>query len=99
MLKGVNYQIKFVQKFGDTNLRVALELFHGPDGTVSVLHSVPITYAAGDPGATMPALLSGDADQSKMVSEFLHPVIKIKANAGGALQAAMIEVFEMRKPF
>lgn len=99
MVKGANYQVKFVQKIGDTNLRIQLELQHGPDGTIAVAHSIPIPYAGGDPGATMPALLSGDADLTKIIGEYLHPILKIKANAGGALQAAVVEVFEMRKPF
>lgn len=99
MVKGVNYQVKFVQKFGDTNLRIQVELNHSPDGTANVPHSTPITYANGDPGAMVPSLLSGDSDPTRMIGEYLHPIVKIKANAGGALQAAYVEVFEMRKPF
>lgn len=95
--KVVNYQVKFIQTGGDSALRFELELRHGPDGTISTLHSTPIQYSSLGP---VPELKSGDADQTKIIGEYLHPVIKIKANAGSTVkQTATIEVFELRKPF
>ena len=97
MCKVVNYQVKVVQSDGTDNIRLSVELRHSPDGTVSALHSNPLS--AANPGVLVPVLLSGDADSSKILGEFLHPVLKVKhASTGGAVWA-VVEVFELRKPF
>jgi hypothetical protein len=64
---------------------------------VSALHSTPINF--GNPGATLPSVLIGDADATKVIQESLHPVVQIKHNSGGGAVWAVVEVFEMRKPF
>lgn len=97
MAKGVNYQIKVVAASGDANNRIGLDLYHGPDGATFALHSTPIGY--GDPGNAYPVLLNGDADSTKMIGEFLQARLKIKTNSGSTAQWAVVEVFEMRKPF
>jgi hypothetical protein len=44
-------------------------------------------------------VLIGDADATKVIQESLHPVVQIKHNSGGGAVWAVVEVFEMRKPF
>ena len=97
MVKGVNYMVKVLAASSTTNVRIGLVLRHGPDGTVSVIHSSPIS--SGNPGATFPALLSGDADSTKMIGESLMPVLKIADSASTNEMSATVEVYEMRKPF
>ena len=94
MAKNVQYMCKVGASSG-ANVRITVELWHGPDGLVSVLHSTPIN--AGDP--TSSGLLVGDADSTKVLGEFLLVVVKIKDSALTTAQWASIELFEMRKPF
>lgn len=97
MCKVVNYQVKVIQHDGSDNIRITVDLRHSPDGTASAVHSTAIN--AGNPGTTLPALLSGDADITKIVGEVLHPILKIKHTSTGGAVWAMVEVFELRKPF
>jgi len=99
MLKTVQYSVKMLQTSGGSDIRISVELRQSPDGTVDAPHSVPINL--GNPGPNPPALLVGDADQNKIVGEYLHPVLKIQHAAGSSGSAvwAMVELFEMRKPF
>ncbi len=87
MAKVAMYMVKVLNANDTTNVRVTVDLEHGPDGQVSVLHSVCIN--AANPGGTFPTVLSGQADTSIVIGEWLHPVIKIAHQA----------VFEMRQPF
>ena len=96
MVKNANYQIKVETSCEDPNLRISLELWHGPDGSGGVQHSTPIAYA--NPGTPV-AYLSGDADSTKVLSEYLMMVVKIKDNTTTARQWAQIRVYETRKPF
>ena len=97
MCKVVNYQVKVIQHDGSDNIRLSVELRHSPDGTASALHSLALN--GGNPGTTLPALLSGDADTTRIIGEVLHPILKIKHNSAGGAVWAMVEVFELRKPF
>ena len=94
LIKNVQYMCKVASASG-ANVRITIELWHGPDGLASVLHSTPIN--AADPSSS--GLLVGDCDTSKMIGEFLLPVIKIKDSALTTAQWAIVEIFEMRKPF
>lgn len=96
-VKVANYMVKVLAASSTTNVRIGVVLKHGPDGTVSVTHSTPIS--SGNPGATFPALLSGDADSSKIIGEVLMPVVKIADSATTNPMSATVEVFEVRKPF
>jgi hypothetical protein len=94
--KVAQVMIKVVDASG-ANVRISAELWHGPDGTVSTLHSTPIN--AGDPGTGLPNVLSGDADANKIIGEYLHWVLKIKDSAVTTAQWAFVEVYEMRKAY
>lgn len=65
--KGDNIQI-VVRSSSGANVRLTAEVLHGPDGSTFVLHSTPIN--AADPGTSLPAVLNGDADSTKMLGEW-----------------------------
>lgn len=90
--KTVQYMLKVVQTDDGVNCLLSVKLNHGPDGTVTKNHSTPIASTAA---GTAPNLLVGDADTSKIIGEYLHPIL----NVVGAGHWATVEVFEMRKPF
>lgn len=94
--KNINYQIVVTDSCEDTNLRITLELWHGPDGNSGLLHSTPIAYA--NPGTPV-ALMNGDSDSTKRIADYLGVVIKIKDNAAATRQWARVRVYETRKPF
>lgn len=98
MCKVVRYDVKVIASSGD-NVRITVALECGPDGTASAPHSTPINAAA--PGSTFPAVVTGDADPAKIIGEWLHVALKIKDSAQPPTTAqwAMIEVYELRKPF
>lgn len=96
MCKVAHYDVRVIASSGD-NVRITVELWHSPDGQVPSFHSVAIN--AANPGTSLPALVSGDADQSKIIGDALHVVLKIKDSAQANAQWALIEVFELRKPF
>lgn len=97
--KQVNYQVVVRLSDGSVNTRITLVLNHGPDGAVSTLHSTPISLV--DPTTTLPSVMSGDSDATKMIGEWLHPILKIKHvnGAGNSLVWAVVEVYELRKAF
>jgi hypothetical protein len=89
------YQVVVVQK-SSTNMQVSADLDHGPDGRTFVNHSTPIgtTQLTGSNAN----LLSGQADTAKVIGEWL----RITLSASGATSAkhwAIVDVYEMRKPF
>jgi hypothetical protein len=95
-IKTANLMVKVLDSSG-ANVRITVELWHGPDGTAVVLHSTPVSL--GDPGTAYPGLLSGDADQTKFIGETLLWVLRIRDSALSAAQWAQVEVYETRKPF
>ena len=95
--KVVQFMVKVLQASSTTNVRISVDLYQSPDGTVSTLHSTAIS--SGDPGATFPSLLTGDCDTSKIVGEVLIPRIRIKDSATTNAMSAVIELYELRKPF
>lgn len=94
MCKSVQYMIKVIATSSPTNSKLGLKLNHGPDGMVSAPHSSPIASTAT---GNAPSLLVGDADSSKIIGEYLHVIVT--AFGVGGPSSAMIEVYEMRKPF
>lgn len=99
LCKGALYQLRMVASDGSDNIRLAVDLHHSPDGGQPAFHSTCI--ASANPGQLPGALLSGNCNVDLMVGEYLHPAMKIKHSSGGAGSAvwAMVELWEMRKPF
>lgn len=95
LCKQANFQIKVIAS-SSSQAKVGLRLEHGPDGTVSVLHSVPIPTTQLTGGNAL--LLNGDSDASKMLGNFLHPVITCISNDASPCWA-VIEVYQLLKPF
>lgn len=95
LCKNVQYMVKVVASSSD-QAKVGLFLDHGPDGTVSKLHSTPIALTQLTGGNAL--LLVGDSDSTKIIGEFLHPVVNCLSNDANACWA-LVEIFEMRKPF
>jgi hypothetical protein len=91
--KVAQYWIKVIAASSNATLGLGLE--HGPDGNLFVLHSNVISLAAP---ASIPGLLVGDADDTKIIGEYLRPVVNIVSNDASVCWA-VIEVYEMRKPF
>lgn len=88
------YSIEILQASGD-HAKVGLKLRHGPNEFKSVLHSTPIGTTQLTTGIN---LLVGDADQTKIIGEWLHvEVVCISADANPCW--AMINVYELLKPF
>ncbi len=92
--KNVVYFVKTVSESGSPWLELSLE--HGPDGVASCSHSTPIaSKLSGGAGTVIGG--STNADSSGQLGEWLHPKVEITTTAGTAY--AIIEVFELRKPF
>ena len=93
-VKNLNYMIRILQCSDTANVKLGLALSHGPDGLVSTSHSTPITATA------VPAsnLLSGDAG-SGVIGEWLHPGVTIVTVSTAQREWAVVDVYEMRKPF
>lgn len=79
-----------------TNVRLGLDLSHGPNGMVYDAHSTPIDDWA--PGNNPPVVKVGDADPSKVLGEWLRSSLKIRSAAQTA-ESAVVEVWETWKPF
>jgi len=77
------------------NAYVKLVLEHGLDGQHFAVHSTPIAYAEAPEGGT----LSGDADTSTIIGEHRRCSLYIKDNTSTAEEWAVVEVWEMLKPF
>lgn len=90
-------QVKVVAGDANANTRISVYVRHSPDGTVSVAHSTAINSAA--PGTTLPALLSGYADQALPLGEYLHLVLGIADSGLTTARWAYVQVWGMRKPF
>jgi len=93
--KVAQVMIEVVQDSGP-EVRIKAELEQGPNGDTWILHSTPITSAA--PPALKPSLMVGDADETKILGEYLR--VNIEANSNEANpQWAFVKVYLMRKPF
>ncbi len=88
-----------VKQYSSSNVRIWVELTHGPDGKHYTTHSDVI----GSTGSPVPVpvsnLLSGDADESIIIGEFLQPCITISDSASTSQVWAVVDVYEMLKPF
>ncbi len=93
--------VKVYQSSGN-EAEVGLDVEQGPDGEIyGFLKAGLIAYTVVD---TTPVLLTGavgnvDAN-NEVVGEWTLPIIKIKkTGAGSGSQFAVVEFWEMRKPF
>lgn len=91
--KVAQYAVKIIA--GSSNAKVGVILEHGPDGDVFIIHSTPLAPTAIP--ATLPGLLIGDAG-SAILCEYLRTVLTC-ISSDASVCWAMIEVYEMRKPF
>lgn len=97
MIRRAQYMLKVLQ-VSSANVRVGVDLEHGPDGRITTLHSTPIPFS--DPGGLLPTLFEGTAnDATSMIGEWLQPVIKVKDNTATGQEWAVVELYELRKPF
>jgi len=100
MARTALYQIKVYQSSG-ANCRIGLDVLHGPDGDVYCpLKADTIAYTSVDPA---PALLSGAlgaaGSNAEVIGEWVAVEIKIKDQNETAAQWAIVDIFEMWKPF
>lgn len=93
LVKSLNYMIEILAT-STTSAKIALALYHGPNGQVSVLHSTPITTTTL---ATGVLLLSGDASSSAVIGEYLHPIVTVSGS--GNAEWVLFNLYELRKPF
>jgi hypothetical protein len=94
LAKSVSYHIEIIATSSDQT-KLGLDLNHGPNGAVSRLHSSPIGLTQLTANNAM--LLVGDAG-SAVVGEYLHPILKCQSNDVNPCWA-VVNVYEMRKPF
>lgn len=94
--KVVFYDVVVLGSSGD-NVRLSIDVYHGPRSEVLRLHSAAMTDA--QPGTTYPVSVGGQGDTSLVLSEYIEPRIKIRDSATTTPQWALVEVYEMRKPF
>jgi hypothetical protein len=95
MCKVALYQVVVVQKSG-TAVEVGVRLDHGPNGQQYTTHSTPIAQVAVT--AAAPTLLSGQADATMVIGEWMRPMLLV-GSTGSTAEWAMVEVYELRKPF
>jgi hypothetical protein len=93
--KVANYQIVILQK-SSNNVQIGIRLQHGPDGRRFLDHSIPI--AANTPVGAGVVLLNGDADQTRIIGEWMLPTLTVQSS-GTTEEWAVVDVYEMRKPF
>ena len=99
--KVLQYMIKVYQSSGD-DAEVSLDVEQGPDGEVyGFLKANLIAYTAVEP---TPKLLTGAVGaasaNNEVIGEWILPIVKVQKGIGGTgSQFAVVEVWEMRKPF
>ena len=91
--KNVLYSFRVLQ--ASSKVGIGCTLYHGPDGTASVQHSVIL--ASSKVGSSYPTLLSGstNADNDGQLGEWFHPRLTV---SGGSSQWVSLEIYELRKP-
>lgn len=77
------------------NCYLSLDLEHGLNGQHFATHSTPIAYAAAPDGGT----LMGHADTSIVLGEHRRAKLYVKDNTATAEEWAVVEVWELLKPF
>lgn len=93
--------VKVFQSAGNQT-EIGMDVEHGPDGGVyTTLKSGIISNVAI---SATPTLLVGSigaaSSNSEVVGEWILPVLRIKkTDAGSGQKWALVEVYEMRKPF
>ncbi len=95
--KVLQYMIKVYQT--STDAEVGLDVEHGPDGEIYGLLKAGVIDPT--PIATTPKLLTGAvgavAVNEEVIGEWILPIVTVVKGTG--VQFAVVEVFEMRKPF
>jgi hypothetical protein len=79
-----------------TNVQLELRLDCSPDGGTAKPHTTQVIAGATIP--SRPLLRWGDGDHSKLLGEFLHPVIRVQT-VDGAAQFVVVELWELRHGF
>ena len=103
MCKTLQYMVKVI-KSSPTNISIGVEVEHGPDGDVwTELDQNLISMTPVDASSNA-ALLEGhvgedDGSATKVVGEWIRPTIRIQRTGGSGSVWALVEIFEMRKPF
>ncbi len=98
--KVLQYMIKVYQ--ASTDAEVGLDVNHGPDGEIYELLKADVVDPT--PIVATPKLLVGAlgnaAVNNEVIGEWILPsVTVVKGSGGTGGQFAVVEVFEMRKPF
>lgn len=101
MVKTLQYFVKVTST--DPNVEIGMNVQHGPQvGWATTLKDDIVAYP-GSPvaeGDTLAGAIGAAASNSEVVGEIIMPVVKIKETGTPANQvSAMVEIFEMRKPF
>ena len=94
--KVAQFAVKTIQSSDSTNVRISLILEHGPDGENFDTHSTPLSSVT--PG-TPPSAKVGQADTAVVLCEWMRPSISIAHATTAASVWAIVEVYEMLKPF
>jgi hypothetical protein len=102
--KTLQYMVKVIKSSG-ANCQVGLGVQHGPDGDVFLPlddQIIPMTLVSG--ASTDALVLEGhvgqdDGSNTKVVGEWILPILKINHDSGTGDVWAVVELFEMRKPY
>lgn len=73
-----------------------MDLNQSPNGVVWSLHTALLPKATV---TNIPSLRVGDADTTKILGEYLQCLIAVDDNGSGTEEWAIVEVWEMLKPF
>ena len=101
MVASLQYMVKVLQS-ADTDTEVGVDVDHGPDGEIyRILKSNIIPYESAGPA---PVLLVGGIGKldsnAEIIGEWILPILKIQKSSGGSgAKWAVVEFYEMRKPF
>jgi len=94
-VKVLQVMVEILQSSG-TEFQVKADLDQGPNGETWTLHSNPIPLTAAP--AILPAVLAGDADDSKIIGEYMR--VQLHADSSDANgQWGYVKVYVLRKPF
>lgn len=78
------------------NCKLALDLYHGPTPHLFALHTAVLTSAQV---GTPPEVRIGDADADTILCEYLQVRISVEDNNTNVEEWAVVDVYEMLKPF
>lgn len=100
MVKSLQYMVKVLAS-SSSSAQVGMDVQHGPDG--EVYESLKVNIVAYEGFSSTPNLATGaigaSGTNAEIVGEWILPVIKIQHSSQSQAEWAMVEVYEMRKPF